>query len=294
MKLQAKSWWRYIFKKQGDIDPDIHPVLRVMDEGYDKIMHDRFFESTYDENKLHSRYNTQHDWGAIHPRNTSQRFSLRNVFIGEELYGTPGSKNLILTTKYDPITLNEFKPWPYNGTKFDNEIPYSCGLIKSKKSYLFGYFRVIAKLPKGNGLWPSIWLTGERSWPPEIDILEGYTTTNPHYKKWGMKNIKLESNLHYIGEDKIKQQLGAQQHPLSLDPTENFIPYSCWWTKDFIRIYHDDFLVREITDKNLLDYFSKEPMKLIINNSVRKEYLPYVSNYSQMVIKEIRIYQSPI
>lgn len=289
MGLQTKNWLRYFLKKRKGINPDVNPLLRAMNE-YNKVSHDKFFSSTYDINKLNSKYNTQYDWGSVHPYNTTQQFTKNNVFIGEELNGAPGNKNLILTTTFSPVEFNDYKPWPYNGKRFDVEVPYSCGMIKSKQSYLFGYFHIVAKLPKGNGLWPAIWLTGENSWPPEIDILEGYTNQYPDYRKGIFKNTKLNSNLHYV-DNHMKKEMGAQSHPLPVDPTEEFISYSCWWTKDFIRIYYDDTLVREITDKVVLDYFSREPMKLIVNNAVRKEYLPYISNYSQMVIKEISIYQ---
>ena len=32
-----------------------------------------------------------------------------------------------------------------------------------------------AKLPYGDNLWPAFWMWSWDSWPPEIDIFEGYT-----------------------------------------------------------------------------------------------------------------------
>ena len=53
--------------------------------------------------------------------------------------------------------------------------PYLSGRVttKGKFSFLYGRVEVRAKLPKTKGLWPAIWmLPDDRSWPPEIDIIE--------------------------------------------------------------------------------------------------------------------------
>jgi beta-glucanase (GH16 family) len=51
---------------------------------------------------------------------------------------------------------------------------------KNKYSFKYGTVEVRAKLPKGRGLWPAIWLVQKDcpsigacpTWPPEIDIME--------------------------------------------------------------------------------------------------------------------------
>ena len=52
---------------------------------------------------------------------------------------------------------------------------YTSGIITTQHSLdqLYGYFEMRAKLPAGQGFWPSFWLARtDSTWPPEIDVLE--------------------------------------------------------------------------------------------------------------------------
>jgi beta-glucanase (GH16 family) len=55
---------------------------------------------------------------------------------------------------------------------------YESGLIRSYRTFYYGYFEAKLKLPPGRGTWPAFWLipdqdeNGDITWPPEIDILD--------------------------------------------------------------------------------------------------------------------------
>jgi len=52
---------------------------------------------------------------------------------------------------------------------------YSSGMIRSVDTFLYGYFKFIAKLPDFRGAWPAIWLFPTKAgWVSEIDIMEQF------------------------------------------------------------------------------------------------------------------------
>jgi beta-glucanase (GH16 family) len=48
----------------------------------------------------------------------------------------------------------------------------------NQKCFKYGYFAIRSKNPTGPATWPAFWLTGQKNWPPEIDIFEMYGKSN--------------------------------------------------------------------------------------------------------------------
>jgi len=58
---------------------------------------------------------------------------------------------------------------------------WGAGVIATKGlfSQLYGNFSARIRYPTGDGLWPAFWLMPiDDSWPPELDVLEGYPNTS--------------------------------------------------------------------------------------------------------------------
>lgn len=121
---------------------------------------------------------------------------------------------------------------------------YTSGKIttKNKKDFMYGKVVVSAKVPKGQGLWPAIWMmpTDESKygqWPKcgEIDIMEVL----------GSDVSTAYQTLHY-GEPH-----GEQQGKLTLtenDFSEQFHEYSVEWEPGEFRFYIDNKLIKKIND----------------------------------------------
>jgi beta-glucanase (GH16 family) len=198
-------------------------------------------------------------WGIMHPGAQHQYYGEQSVTTTE--YG------LILSHQYSP----EYKS--HYSLESPVLVPYSVGLISSIDSYRYGFFQFNISLPFGIGLWPAVWLTSATTWPPEIDILEAYTDSMGLYKN------RFETNIHYnLYPNNV--DLGAQRHPLELHD----ITVSCWWTKDFIKIYYNGILVRQVTDKKILKWFENQRMIIVLNNGLQREHVD-----KQIQLKDIKL-----
>ncbi|HEX8330732.1 MAG TPA: glycoside hydrolase family 16 protein [Hymenobacter sp.] len=113
---------------------------------------------------------------------------------------------------------------------------YTSGriLTKGKRSFVFGRIDVRAKIPKGKGIWPAIWMLGadidQNNWPKcgEIDIME----------LRGSKPRELLSTMHYAnaaGTRELKGTTAVQPADLS----DAFHVYSMVRSQDQIRVYID-------------------------------------------------------
>ncbi|HWN87950.1 MAG TPA: glycoside hydrolase family 16 protein [Chitinophagaceae bacterium] len=116
-------------------------------------------------------------------------------------------------------------------------------ITKNKADWLYGSFEIKAKLPKGRGTWPAIWMLPTESvygvWPNsgEIDIMEhvGYDLNNVHFT--------LHANAFYGGNGKGSAKVIATA-------TDDFHLYRLDWAPYGIRGYFDNEKVFEYTNPN--------------------------------------------
>lgn len=206
----------------------------------------------------------------LHPNNPRYYIDCDNVI-------TLANSNLcILSMEFKPTCINWWdSKWK---TKIDYYPKYSAGCIKSIDTVqVNSIIEADLKFPAGENLWPSFWLTACDSWPPEIDIVEGYTDSKGSYKDglnfhwhWPFiyREYRLESNVHYKGINEEHFQVGAKAvHPkvLNLPLEYNWNHFKCVWTSNSIRIYINDNLVREVTDESVLSRMKTKGMWVIFN-----------------------------
>jgi beta-glucanase (GH16 family) len=224
-----------------------------------------------------SGYNwiTQERWGNIHPDKSYNWYDPSAVeVIGEDL---------ILKTHYNP------KEFIVNNEKIISN--YGVGLVSNTTEFGYGYFEIEAKLPAGRNLWPAFWMWSFDSWPPEIDILEAYSSIKkPSYFKLYLDSLlgfwNVQTNYHYRTENENKS-VGGKTHWFGFkNPQKNFIKYGCLWEEDQIVFCYNGRVVRTIKDKKILNSLKGTKMNVILNNHIRED----IGNFgsSEFIIKSFK------
>ncbi len=142
---------------------------------------------------------------------------------------------------------------------------YFSGKIhtKDKIEFKYGVVEVKAKLPKGYGLWPAIWMLGNdidtNTWPAcgEIDIME-YVGKNPHVIYTSLHNPSSFGNTIHSKKTNIK------------NIEEGFHVYKTVWTEAAIEFFIDakkvyTYAPEEKNDKN---WPYNKPFYLILNVAI--------------------------
>lgn len=128
-------------------------------------------------------------------------------------------------------------------------------ITKGKGDWLYGRFEVRAKLPRGRGTWPAIWMLHSNAtygtWPAsgEIDIMEhvGFDPNNVHF------SVHTSAFNHSIGTQKSTSKI----IPTAIDA---FHTYRLDWTPFAVRGYIDDQPYFEFTNAN--QGFAKWPFDI--------------------------------
>jgi beta-glucanase (GH16 family) len=220
---------------------------------------------------------TQERWGDIHPDKPITWYDSSAVEIDE----------------FDILHLKTHRN-PKYFQDLDKTSPIGSGLISCTERFSYGDFEIEAKLPIGKYLWPAFWLWSWDTWPPEIDIFEGYSRRLNYFRiplnPFAFWNV--QTNVHYL-TPAGSEMLGGKQHFFTFkNPTKHFIKYKLEWRKDYIKIYFNDRLVRTVKDENILEQLSKTTMNVILNNSVTEDYDVNSNKTSDFMIKYFRYTKS--
>jgi beta-glucanase (GH16 family) len=151
---------------------------------------------------------------------------------------------------------------------FDKNSYTSARLVtKGKGDFLYGRFEIKAKLPKGIGTWPAIWMLAseqnysDKYWPDngEIDIMEhvGYDPARVH------ASIHTKSFNHVIGTQ-------VTANTMVDDFNTAFHEYRLDWTPKKIEMYIDSklFFTFENTNKGFSEYPFDKKFHLLLNLAV--------------------------
>lgn len=193
-----------------------------------------------------------------------------NVFVRDGLLHLSAKKDFKRNPRYKPnhTWSDKYRGKPkeslprYQQSMYDSIVPYSSASINTlgKMHFKRGKLVVRAKVPKGQGLWPAIWMLGanrmEVGWPKcgEIDVMEyagkksGVVTSNVHYA-----NKKGE----HIRGAKVKKKIALE---------DEFHEYVLIWEEKTMKFYIDNHLfgTTDISSSDAQQVFEKD-FYLILN-----------------------------
>ncbi len=178
---------------------------------------------------------------------------------------------------------------PWQGKEYS-----SARLIsKGKGDWLYGKIEVRAKIPRGRGSWPAIWMLASTTplrWPDdgEIDIMEHV----------GFDQGRLHASVH---TKKYHHSIGTQKTANVMLPTisDSFHVYAMEWTENHIRVgvdgnYYFNF-VNEGTGNDAWPFH--RPFHLLLNIAVGGNWggqqgIDTTIWPAQMLIDYVRVYQN--
>lgn len=212
----------------------------------------------YDENAITLTFSDNFDYEGA-PNSDNWGYDIGNNDgwgNGEKEYYTDNSDNVIVENNTLVITAREQAYDGYN---------YTSARLKSLKSWTYGKFEISAKLPKGQGLWPAIWMLPTNdvygNWPNsgEIDIME-CTGSSQNY---------IHGSLQTQAQN-FKTEAGDQTAQIEiLDDYDSFHTYGLVWTPEYITILVDN-----------IEYFKSERN---LAESLNTEEYPFVQAFHLML-----------
>ncbi|MDP4276471.1 MAG: glycoside hydrolase family 16 protein [Bacteroidota bacterium] len=163
-------------------------------------------------------------------------------------------------------------------------------ITRGKRSFVHGYVEIRAKLPRGIGTWPALWLLGESmsavGWPEcgELDVME-HVGKHPGYIHSSVHNQSGYGNTPYTG------------HRLVKDPFETFHLYAVDWTKNQLTFSVDGKRVHRYAPirKTPNNWPFDQPMYVIFNLAIGGDWGgPDIDDAifpQSMCVDYIRVYQ---
>ncbi|MGB8168923.1 MAG: glycoside hydrolase family 16 protein [Chthoniobacteraceae bacterium] len=163
-------------------------------------------------------------------------------------------------------------------------LPFTSGMISShdKFSQRYGWFEARIHVPRGPGLWPAFWLLpDDRSWPPEIDIME--------HKGRFPDRVWMTLHLPQPGTWRSKSSGGEWAGP---DFTASIHTFAVEWEPGSIRWYIDG-IERQHVGQTTPDV----PMYVILNLAVGGDWDgdpdAETAFPAEMWIEWVRVYRRP-
>lgn len=221
----------------------------IFDDEFDKFN----FKTWQHESTLAGGGNWEFEWYVNNRTNSYVKNGVLYLLptLTEDAIGyqtmVSGDVNIWGGSPADECTDNQFYGCERNAAGSGNFInPVRSARIRTVDSFAFQYGRVEvkAKLPKGDWMWPAIWMLPKYNeygnWPAsgEIDIMES-RGNDPSYPAGGSNQFG--STLHWgIDWANNQYQKTHQTYTHSASLTDDFHVYGLYWDEDKLYTYFDN------------------------------------------------------
>lgn len=210
--------------------------------GWELVWQDEFDGEALDRNKWELESNCwgggNHEQQCYTPRRDRQ--SRANAFLADGLLHIVARRERWSA----PAT-------PDGRGRINAMLPYTSARLRTKgrQEWTFGRFEIRAKLPKGQGSWPAIWMlptdSPYGSWAAsgEIDIMEAVNLGAPSDMPGaapGTPETRVHGTLHYGRKPPGNVHAGTWHVlPGGANPADDFHVYALEWEQGEIRWYVD-------------------------------------------------------
>ena len=261
-------------------------------DGYELILQDDF--EFFDQNNWSK--GLTHDSDAsikmIWNKNTGGKHLLNDNYAGyvqdQNTYTVNGL--LYLNNRKETI----------QGTDPAKTFEYSTGWINSLQKLNFNgtqqgvYLEVKAKFPKGEKVWPAIWLIDDstnRAWPPEVDIWEYFGTF--FNANWGKDQMYMRF-IYGHWSDKKDHSIPINNFQHDFKASEQWHTYGYLWTNKKMSWYIDGEEVHTKTKGKEVpsNDWPNKIMCLVINNGLLNAVSEGDTVFpNSLIIDSLKLYQ---
>jgi beta-glucanase (GH16 family) len=228
-------------------------------------------------------WSDEFDGGALNQ--DKWQYEIQDVWYNNELQATTNSPDNLYLTGGNLVI--QAKQQAYNGRNYTS----ARIVTRGKKDFIFGRIDIRAKMPKGKGIWPAIWMLGSNdateTWPRcgEIDISE---------LRGSIPNRSL-STVHYGLSFESKQEKGGAVTLPAGNFSDDFHLFTVIRSRDQIRFFLDSAQYFTITPTQVAPYPFNNPFYMILNVAVGGNFDgdPDASTVfpQQMMVDYVKYYQ---
>jgi beta-glucanase (GH16 family) len=201
---------------------------------------------------------------------------------------------LTITGRKEQYANRAYKPGGNDWKIKDSLAGYtSAALITlNKKHFTYGRIEVRAKIPRGLGVWPAIWMLGvDRGlvrWPycGEVDIMEFV----------GHDSMHIYGTVHFADTTDKRQHASSGGKIETLQPYNDFHVYAVEWNPQEINFFFDDSMYHHF-DINKATYKDENPFRkpfyVLINLALGGEWGKHIDDANlpqQFLIDYVRVY----